>query len=103
LGPWAFREVFYPSSGPGGYLSPTVFDRSDEDFGSEIFKVEDPVVKDAGGALFDRMWGPHGWEAVRDRADRARDQVKFVFCFVLWNVGVRWCTESVCWAADGAC
>jgi hypothetical protein len=22
LGPWAFREVFYPSSGPGGYLSP---------------------------------------------------------------------------------
>jgi hypothetical protein len=24
LGPWAFREVFYPSSGPGGYLSPTV-------------------------------------------------------------------------------
>jgi hypothetical protein len=26
-----------------------VFDRSDEDFGREIFKVEDPVVKDAGG------------------------------------------------------
>jgi hypothetical protein len=24
LGPWASREVFYPSSGPGGYLSPTV-------------------------------------------------------------------------------
>jgi hypothetical protein len=23
LGPWAFREVFYPSSGPRGYLSPT--------------------------------------------------------------------------------
>ena len=23
MGPWAFREVFYPSSGPGGYLSPT--------------------------------------------------------------------------------
>jgi hypothetical protein len=23
-GPWAFREVFYPSNGPGGYLSPTV-------------------------------------------------------------------------------
>jgi hypothetical protein len=80
-----------------------VFDRSDEDFGREIFKVEDPVVKDAGGALFDRMWGPHGREAVRERADRARDQVKFVFCFVLWNVGVRWCTESVCCAADGAC
>jgi hypothetical protein len=23
LGPRAFREVFYPSGGPGGYLSPT--------------------------------------------------------------------------------
>jgi hypothetical protein len=80
-----------------------VFDRSNEDFGREIFKVEDPVVKDTGGALFDRMWGPHGREAVRERADRARDQVKFVFCFVLWNVGVRWCAESVCCAADGAC
>jgi hypothetical protein len=80
-----------------------VFDRSDEDFGREIFKVEDPVVKDAGGALFDRMWGPHGREAVREQADRARDRVKFVFCFVLWNVGGCWCTESVCYAADGAC
>jgi hypothetical protein len=27
LGPWAFREVFYPSSGPGGYLSPTRRDK----------------------------------------------------------------------------
>jgi hypothetical protein len=25
------------------------FDRSDEDFGREIFKVEDPVVKDSAG------------------------------------------------------
>jgi hypothetical protein len=32
-----------------------VFDRSDEDFGREIYKVEDPVVKDSAGALFDRM------------------------------------------------
>jgi hypothetical protein len=23
LGPWASPEVFYPSGGPGGYLSPT--------------------------------------------------------------------------------
>jgi hypothetical protein len=23
IGPWAFREVFYSFSGPGGYLSPT--------------------------------------------------------------------------------
>jgi hypothetical protein len=59
-----------------------VFDRSDENFGREIFKVEDPVVKDSVGALFDRMWGPHGWEAVRERSDRARDQVRLVCCFV---------------------
>jgi FtsZ-binding cell division protein ZapB len=58
------------------------FDRSDEDFGSEIFKVEDPVVKDSAGPLFDRMWGAHGWEAVRERSDRAREQVSLVCCFV---------------------
>jgi hypothetical protein len=79
------------------------FDRSDEDFGRKIFKVEDHVVKDAAGALFDRMWGPHGREAVRERADRAREQVKFVLYSVLWNVGVRGCAESVCCVADGAC
>jgi hypothetical protein len=59
-----------------------VFDRSDEDFGREIFKVEDPVVKDSAGALFDRMWGAHGREAVRERSDRAREQVSLVCCFV---------------------
>jgi hypothetical protein len=58
------------------------FDRSDEDFGREIFKVEDPVVKNSTGALFDRMWGPHGREAVRERSDRAREQVSLVCCFV---------------------
>jgi hypothetical protein len=79
------------------------FDRSDEDFGRKIFKVEDPVVKDAAGALFDQMWGPHGREAVRERADRARDQVKFVFRFVLLNVGACGCAESVRCVADGAC
>jgi hypothetical protein len=67
-----------------------VFDRSDEDFGREIFMVEDPVVKDSAGALFDRMWGPHGREVVRERSDRARDQVKFVFCLVLLNVWYAW-------------
>jgi hypothetical protein len=59
-----------------------VFDRSDEDFGREIFKVEDPVVKDSVGALFDRMWGAHGREAVRERSDRAREHVSLVCCFV---------------------
>jgi hypothetical protein len=64
-----------------------VFDQSDENFEREIFKVEDPVVKDSAGTLFDRMWGPHGREAVRERSDRAREQVKLVFCFVWLNVG----------------
>jgi hypothetical protein len=64
-----------------------VFDQSDENFDHKIFKVEDPVVKDSAGELFDRMWGPHGREAVRERFDRAREQVKLVFCFVCLNVG----------------
>jgi hypothetical protein len=64
-----------------------VFDRSDEDFEREIFKVEDPVVKESVGALFDRMWGPHGREVVRERSDTARGPVMFDFCLVLLNVG----------------
>ena len=66
------------------------FDRSDEEFGREIFKVEDPVVKDSAGALFDRMWGPHGREAVREWSDRAREQVKFVFLFRVVECGYVW-------------
>jgi hypothetical protein len=65
--------------------------------------VEDPVVKDSAGALFDRMWGPYSREVVRERSDRARDQVKFVFCFVSLNVGIRGLAESVCCVVDGAC
>jgi hypothetical protein len=56
-----------------------VFDQSVENFEREIYKVEDPVVKQLAGALFDRMWGPHGREAVRERADRAIEQVKVTF------------------------
>jgi hypothetical protein len=67
-----------------------VFDRSDEDFEHEIYKVEDPVVKESAGALFDRMWGPHGREVVRERSDTARGQVMFDFCLVLLNVGYVW-------------
>jgi hypothetical protein len=80
-----------------------VFDRSDEDFGREIYKVEDPVVKDSAGALFDRMWGPHGREVVRERSDQARDQVTFVFCLMLLDVGIRGFAESVCCVVGGAC
>jgi hypothetical protein len=60
-----------------------VFDQADRNFEREIFKVQDPVVKQLAGALFDRMWGPHGREAVRDRFDRAIEQVKAVFCVVV--------------------
>jgi hypothetical protein len=67
-----------------------VFDRSDEDFEREIYNVEDPVVKESAGALFDRMWDPHGREVVRERSDRARGQVMFVFCLVLLDVGYTW-------------
>jgi hypothetical protein len=70
-----------------------VFDRSDENFEREIFKVEDPMVKDSAGALFDRMWGPHGREAVREWSDRAREQVRLVFCFV-------WLTVDTCGFAE---
>jgi hypothetical protein len=61
-----------------------VFDQSDEGFEREIFQVEDPVLKQSVGALFDRMWSPHGRETVRERSDRAMDQVKahFVWLYV---------------------
>jgi hypothetical protein len=55
-----------------------VFDQSDECFEREIFKAKDPVVKQSVGALFDRMWGAHGREAVRERSGRAREQVKVI-------------------------
>jgi hypothetical protein len=60
-----------------------VFDQSDENFEREIFKVEDPVLKQSAGALFDRMWGPHGRETIREWSDRAIDQVKAIFCVVI--------------------
>jgi hypothetical protein len=50
-----------------------VFDRSDEDFERKIFQVEDLVLKRSTGALYDRMWGPHGRETVWERSDRAMD------------------------------
>jgi hypothetical protein len=55
-----------------------VFDRSDEDFDREIFQVEDAVLKRSAGALYDRMWGPHGCDTVRERSDRAMEQVRIV-------------------------
>jgi hypothetical protein len=64
-----------------------VFDQADEDFEQDIFKVEDPVVKESAGALYDWMWGPHGREVVRERAETARAQVTFSFVWCLLDVG----------------
>jgi hypothetical protein len=57
-----------------------VFDQSEDNFEHKIFKVEDPVLKQSAGALFDRMWGPHGRETVRERSNWAMDQVKAHLC-----------------------
>jgi hypothetical protein len=65
-----------------------VFDRSDESYEREIFKAEDPVVKQSVGALFDRMWGAHGLEAVMERSDRAREQVTIII--LLWFVACKY-------------
>jgi hypothetical protein len=34
------------------------------------------MLKLSAGALYDRMWGPHGSDVVRERADRALAQVR---------------------------
>jgi hypothetical protein len=65
-----------------------VFDQADEDFESDIYKVEDPIVKESAGALYDRMWGPHCREVVRERAETARGQVMFGFCLVFVECGL---------------
>jgi hypothetical protein len=77
-----------------------VFDQFDENFEREIFKVEDPVLKLLAGALFDRMWGPHGREMVQERSNRAIDQVKTIFVWLYVWVCVVLLNEC---AADGAC
>ena len=63
-----------------------VFDRSDEDFERGIFQVEDPVLKRSAETLYDRMWGPHGRDTVRERSDRAMEQVWG--CFVIVYMGI---------------
>jgi hypothetical protein len=64
-----------------------VFDQANEDFERDIYKVEDPVVKESARAIYDRMWGPHGREVVRERAETARAQVTFSFVWRLLDVG----------------
>ena len=57
-----------------------VFDRVTKDFDHGIFQVGDDVLKWSAGALYDRMWGPHGRNTIRERADRALEQV-FIYLF----------------------
>jgi hypothetical protein len=74
-----------------------VFDQADEDFERDIYKVEDPVVKESAGAIYDRMWGPHGREVVRERAETARAQVTFSFVWrFFWMWAVRVFAEFLC-------
>jgi hypothetical protein len=65
-----------------------VFDQADEDFERDIYKVEDSIVKESAGALYDRMWGPYGREVVRERAEMARGQVMSGFCLVFVGCGL---------------
>jgi hypothetical protein len=67
-----------------------VFDQADEDFERDIYKVEDPIVKESAGAIYDRMWGPYSREVVRERAETARAQVTFWFVWRLLDVGCVW-------------
>jgi hypothetical protein len=39
------------------------------------------MLKRSVEALYDRMWGPHGRDTVRERSDRAMEQVWS--CFVI--------------------
>jgi hypothetical protein len=62
-----------------------VFGRSVKDFERGIFQVESPVLKRSAGALYDRMWGPHGRDTVRERSDRAMEQVCCCFCDCIYG------------------
>jgi hypothetical protein len=64
------------------------FDQADQDIERDIYKVEDPIVKESAGALYDRMWGPHGREVVRERAETVRGQVMFGFCLMFVRCGL---------------
>jgi hypothetical protein len=79
-----------------------VFDQADEDFERDIYKVEDPVVKESAGALYDRMWGPHGREVVRERAETTRGQVMFRFCLVFVACGLYVGVLNLCAVSQAA-
>jgi hypothetical protein len=80
-----------------------VFDQADEDFERDIFKVEDPIVKESAGAIYDRMWGPHGREVVRERAETVRGQVTFGFCLMFVGCGLCMGLLNLCAVSQAAC
>ena len=45
-------------------------------------------MKDSAGAIYDRMWGPHGREVVRERAETARAQVTYGVCLAFAGCGL---------------
>jgi hypothetical protein len=79
-----------------------VFDQADEDFERDIYKVEDPIVKESAGAIYDRMWGPHGREVVRERAETARGQVTFGFCLMFVGCGLCMGLLNLCVVSQAA-
>jgi hypothetical protein len=79
-----------------------VFDQANEDFEREIYKVEDPIVKESAGSLYDRMWGPYGREVVRERAETARGQVMFDFCLVFVECGLCMGLLNLCAVSQAA-
>jgi hypothetical protein len=75
-----------------------VFDRSNEDFDREIFQVEDAMLKRSAGALYDRMWGPNDRDTIRERSDRAMEQVQIVIIlFYFIYLFLRICTYVWCY------
>jgi hypothetical protein len=79
-----------------------VFDQADEDFERDIYKAEDSIVKESAGALYDRMWGPHGREVVRERAETARGQVMSGFCLVFVGCGLCMGLLNLCAVSQAA-
>jgi hypothetical protein len=71
-----------------------VFDRSNEDFDRGTFQVKDEVLKRSAWALYDRMWGPHCHDTVRERSNRAMEQVRdrFLICIYILCYFCRWRT-----------
>jgi hypothetical protein len=79
-----------------------VFDQADEDIERDIYKVEDPIVKESAGALYDRMWGPHGRGVVRERAETTRGQVMLGFCLVFVGCGLCMGLLNLCAVSQAA-